>query len=117
MKDQLLVTITSIRLKSVWYFFRLSLFGLKISHQAKSEKGFIKMKNTGFGYDHYTLSVWESEEDINRFVRSGMHLEAMRKTGSIASEVRTYTFRTSALPEWNEVKKLLKDKGRIHKFK
>lgn len=117
MKDQLLVTVTSIRLKSVWYFFRLSLFGLKISRQAKSEKGFIKMKNTGFGYDHYTLSVWESEEDIKRFARSGMHLEAMRQTGSIASEVRTYTYLTNTLPGWKEVKKLLKDKGKIHKFK
>ncbi|MCC7159609.1 MAG: DUF3291 domain-containing protein [Ignavibacteria bacterium] len=117
MKDQLLVTVTSIRLKSVWYFFRLSLFGLKISRQAKSAKGFIKMEKNGFGYDHFTLSVWESEEDINRFARSGKHLEAMRQTGSIASEVRSYTFRTNTLPGWNEVKKLLNDKGKIHKFK
>lgn len=116
MKNELLVTITSIKLRSVWHFFRLSLFGMKISRQAKSEKGFIKMKNTGFGYDHYTISVWKTEEDIKRFSHSGTHLEAIKQTRRIATEVRTFTYQTGELPRWAEVKKLLELKGKILKF-
>ncbi|MDZ4710875.1 MAG: hypothetical protein SGI89_00955 [bacterium] len=44
----MIVTVTSIKLRSVFNFFRLLMFGLKIIRQTKTQKGFIKMKNTGF---------------------------------------------------------------------
>ena len=112
----MIITVTSIRLKSVWYFFRLSMFGYKIQKQAKSEKGFIKMKNTGFGYDHFTLSAWQSEADLKRFARSGEHLAAMKHTRELATEVRTYTYSSEKLPDWSNAKKLLKEKAKVLKF-
>lgn len=93
------VTITSLRLKSIWGFFKLSLFGLRISKQARKEKGFITMKNTGFGYMHYTLSHWQTQEDLNRFARSGEHLAAMREGGRVASEINTYTYASDQMPD------------------
>lgn len=113
----MIVTVTSIKLKSVWYYFRLTMFGYKIVKQLKHENGFLKMKNTGFGYDHYTISVWESEEDLKRFARRGAHSEAMKQTKKIASEVRTYTYTTELLPGWSEVKNLLNEKGKVLVFK
>ncbi|MFT5646264.1 MAG: hypothetical protein ACI976_000942 [Aureispira sp.] len=56
------ITITSIRLRSLWYFFKLSLHGLKMTLQIRKASGFIKVKNTGFGYLHYTMTAWESKE-------------------------------------------------------
>ena len=112
----MVITITSIRLKSVWYFFKLSLFGLRIVKQTKQEKGFMQMKNTGFGYMHYTLSVWESEEDLKRFARSGAHAAAMQQSKNIATEIRTYTYQIEQIPSWQEVKRLLKEKGKVHTF-
>ena len=111
------VTITSLKLKSVWGFFKLSLNGLKISNQAKKEKGFVALKNTGFGYMHYTLTLWESEEDLKRFARSGAHKEAMKQSASLADEVRIYTFPADELPNWREAKKLLSQQGRVFTFK
>jgi hypothetical protein len=113
----MIITVTSIRLKSVWSFFTLSYHGLKISLQAKKEKGFIKMKNTGFGYLHHTLSCWESEEDVKRFARSGAHLEAMKQSQRLASEIRVYTFSGDELPDWKQTSRLLEEKGKSFVYK
>ncbi len=112
----MIITVTSIKLRSVWYFFRLSLFGFRIQKQAASEKGFIKMKNTGFGYEHFTLSAWQSEGDLKRFARSGEHSAAMKRTRELATEVRTYTYSADKLPDWPSAKQLLKDKAKVLKF-
>lgn len=111
------VTVTSLKLRSVWGFFKLSLYGLKISQQAKTEKGFIAMKNTGFGYDHYTLSHWQTEADLKRFAHSGQHLEAMKGSAKLATEIRTYTFESDTMPGWASAKKLLAEKGKPLLFK
>lgn len=112
----MIVTVTSIRLKSLWGFFRLSLYGLKISQQIKTEKGFIKMKNTGLGYMHYTMSCWQREEDAKNFARKGAHQEAMRNSSSLATEIKVYTFPGEKMPDWSEAKKLLHEKGKVFTF-
>ena len=53
----MLVNVTSIRLRSLWGYFPLTYNAMKIVRQIKSQPGFVRMKNTGIGYDHYTLSL------------------------------------------------------------
>ena len=93
------------------------MHGLKISNQAKKEKGFIAMKNTGFGKLHYTLSHWQTEEDLKRFAQSGEHLKAMKDGGKLASEIKTYTYSSDQLPDWKSAKKLLSEKGKPLTFR
>ncbi len=109
----MIVTVTSIRLKKWWYFFRLSYYGLQITRQLHREKGFLILKNTGFGMMHYTLSAWENEEDVERFYKQGAHLQAMKQAKAIASETTTFTYQTDRFPDWQEAKKLLKENGRV----
>jgi hypothetical protein len=111
------VTVTSLKLRSVWGFFKLSLFGLKISQQAKVEKGFIAIKNTGFGLLHYTLTQWQTEEDLKRFARTGQHQIAMKESMKLATEIRTYTYASETMPDWTTTKKLLNEKGKLLTFK
>lgn len=110
------ITITSLRLNSLWNFFSLSLHGLKISKQAKSHKGFIKLKNTGAGYLHYTITSWQNDEDARVFARSGAHLNAMKEASKIATEVRIYTFSGEQIPDWGEAKTLVMEKGKIFSY-
>jgi hypothetical protein len=110
------ITITSLKLKSLWNFFSLSLYGLKISQQAKRQKGFIKLKNTGAGYLHYTMTSWEREEDAKFFARSGAHLDAMKGASKIAAEVRIYTYSADKMPEWKEAKALIIEKGKVFAY-
>ena len=106
------VTITSLKLKSVWGFFKLSWLGLKISNQAKKEQGFLAIKNTGLGYMHYTLTQWQTEDDLKRFAHSGEHLNAMKGGGKLATRICTYTYATDRMPDWSSAKKLLHEKGK-----
>jgi hypothetical protein len=113
---EMVITITSIRLKNWWHFFQLSLHGLKITRQLKQQKGFIRLKNKGFGYLHFTLSAWEREDDIKRFYREGAHLAAMKQASIIATETRTFTYQAEKLPNWKEGKRLLLAKGKVLKL-
>ncbi len=112
----MIVTVTSLRLRKLWNFFHLSWHGMRVMKQSKTQKGFIKMKNTGFGYMHYTLSAWETEEDVKNFAKSGAHLQAMKESAAIATQIATYTYEADKMPDWKEAKKLLKEKGKVLKF-
>jgi hypothetical protein len=112
----MIITITSIKLKSLWHFFRLSYFGFTIVGQTKSQKGFIKLKNTGSGYLHYTMSCWQQEEDVKLFARSGAHLHAMRQAAKISTEVRIYTFAGEKMPDWKDAKTLVMEKGKVFTY-
>ena len=83
----------------------------------RGEKGFLRFKNSGLGRMQYTLSAWETEEDLKRFARSGEHKKSMQKTHTIATEVRTLTYQSDTFPEWKDAKKLLMEKGRAITFK
>lgn len=111
------VTITSLKLRSAWGFFKLSWFGLKISNQARQEKGFVAMKNTGFGKLHYTLTQWQTEEDLKRFAHSGEHFKAMKESAKLATEIYTYTYPSDKLPDWELAKKMLVEKGKPLSFR
>lgn len=115
-KGEMVVIVTSLKLRHWWGFFKLSLWGLKILRQTETQKGFIKMENTGFGRLHFTLSVWETEADAKNFARSGAHLAAMKESRNLATEIRIYTFRSGQIPDWKEAKRLVFERGKVFSF-
>ena len=112
----MIVTVTSLKFRKLWNFFRLSLYGMQVTKQSKTQKAFITMKNTGFGYMHYTLSAWETEEDVKNFAKSGAHLQAMKEIAAIATQIATYTYEADKMPYWKEAKELLMQKGKVLRF-
>ncbi len=112
----MIINVTSIRLRSLWKFFALSYNGMMIVKQTRSQPGFIRMKNTGFGYDHYTLSVWEDQKSLREFAKSGAHLDAMKKSALLATEIRTFSYESDRIPDWKEVKQLLQNNGKVFRY-
>ncbi|WP_298533837.1 DUF3291 domain-containing protein [uncultured Algibacter sp.] len=108
-------TITLIELKGPFKFFLLSRLALKIVRQLKVTdcKAF---KNTGVWTKHYTMTLWNNEEELKDFAFSGAHLEVMKSSKKIAKEIRTITIDAEELPSWNEAKELL-TQGKVIKFK
>lgn len=104
----MLATITFIELKSPLKFFALSKNALYIIKQLKATNC-VKYKSTGIWTKHYTMTLWNSEEDMKSFARSGAHLQAMKVSASIAKEIKTHTYTTDKLPDWKEAKEILKD--------
>ena len=101
------VSITSIELKGPLKFFALSSSALQIIKQLKTTqcKAF---KKKGVWTTHYTMTLWNSEEELKQFAHSGAHLEAMKISKKIAKEIRTISIDADQLPSWNEAKLLLK---------
>mgnify|MGYP006240116879 CR=1 len=84
------VTITSIELKGPLKFFALSSKALKIIRQLKTTncKDF---KKRGVWTKHYTMSLWNNEEEMKAFAYSGAHMEVMKTSKDIAKEIRSIT--------------------------
>ena len=107
-------TITSIELKGPLKFFALSSHALKILRQLKATN-YKDFKKRGIWTKHYTMTLWNSEQDLKEFAMSGAHLEAMKAGARIAKEIRTITIDTESLPSWTEAKKLLEN-GKVYKY-
>lgn len=105
-------TITSIELKGPLKFFALSASALKIMRQLRSTNH-KEFRKKGIWTKHYTMTLWENEEDLKAFAMSGAHLEAMKRSKNIAREIRTITIDTDSLPNWEEAKTLLEKGKRI----
>lgn len=109
----MIVTVTSIRLRHWWQYFRLTWNAMFIVTQARRHPGFVSMRNTGFGHLHFTLSAWKDEESMRAFARSGAHLASMGIARELATELRTYSYPADRLPGWKTAKALLFEKGKV----
>lgn len=107
-------TITSIELKGPLKFFALSAKALKIVRQLKATD-YKDFKKSGFWTKHYTMTLWNNEEEMKSFAYSGAHLEVMKTSKEIAKEIRSITIDATELPNWKDAKKLL-EKGKVIKY-
>jgi len=107
-------TITSIKLKGPLKFFLLSWKALHIIRQLKTTncKAF---KKRGIWTMHYTMTLWNSEKELQAFSESGAHLTAMKASKELAQEIRTITIDAEVLPDWKTAKQLL-EQGRVIKY-
>ena len=55
----------------------------------------------------WTLSAWESEQDMRNYLRKGAHREAMKKAGDIAIELDSINFTSETIPTWKEARQML----------
>lgn len=108
------VVITSIELRGPFKFFALSASALKILKQLKATNS-LDFKKRGLWTKHYTMSLWNNEQEMRAFAMSGAHLEAMKTSKKIAKEIRTITIDADKLPDWKTALELL-EKGKILKY-
>lgn len=109
------VTITFIKLKSPLKFFELSYNAMKIMRRLR-DTTCRSYKAQGFWTKHYTMTLWESIENLKSFAKSGAHLDAMKRSAAISKEIRTLTAGASALPSWKEAKVMLFKDGKMLRF-
>ena len=110
----MIVVITSLELKRPYHFFLFSYTAMGVVKQLKKTQS-KAFKSTGFWTKHYTMSLWENEEDMKQFAHSGAHLDAMKMSKKVAKEIWTHRLEMDSLPNWKEAKALLKE-GRVLRF-
>lgn len=108
------VVITSIELRGPLKFFALSASALKILKQLKATNS-LDFKKRGIWTKHYTMSLWNNEQEMRDFAMSGAHLEAMKTSKKIAKEIRTITIEADKLPDWKAAIELL-ESGKVIKY-
>ena len=97
--------------KQLFKFLRMSK---KIELQAKTAEGNQSVTLLGGNLSNfYVISTWESKEDILAFSRSGFHLEAIKLSNEIATEIRLIYFEGEKEPTKKEVKELLANDDRV----
>ena len=79
--------------------------------QARRTQGILQAETKTIDGVHHTLTVWESEARMRRFLYQGAHREAIRAFPDIATG-KTFDFETDRVPEWDEVHALWGERGR-----
>lgn len=105
------VSITGLKVHNVWSVWRFWRHALPSMAQAKAAPGNISASARKINGIQHTLTVWESEAAMKRYIHSGAHREAIRAFGKIGTG-KTFGFETDRVPEWSEVHDLWLTRGR-----
>ncbi|MEO9802979.1 MAG: hypothetical protein ABJF04_07015 [Reichenbachiella sp.] len=107
------VSVTRLKLKSIWLLPKFVRQSNLISKQAKASPGILKVKlsNRWFRY-FYTMTHWNSKEAMQQFMINGEHNEAMRQWSQFVTEVKAYGYESDHPPKWKEARMMIENKGR-----
>lgn len=105
------VSITGLSLRSRRHFFRFWWHALRAMMQAKRARGLRSAAARTIGGVHHTVTVWDDENAMRNYVRSGAHLKAVRAFHEIATG-KTIGYVADAAPSWDEVHAIWASRGR-----
>jgi hypothetical protein len=105
------ISITGLKPKGIISFFRFWRLAIPSFAQAQAAPGihFSQVKRIQ-GYQ-CTLTAWESRDHMLAFMRSGIHLKAMKSFHQIATG-KTYGYESNDIPSWKVAFQLLQENGK-----
>jgi len=95
------VSITGLRLKSIWGTPRFLLHAFRSMRQAKRAPGLLFAQARSVKGVQHTLTVWRSRDDMRAFLKSGAHLAAMQNFREIATG-GACGYEAEKAPSWDE---------------
>ncbi|KGX90773.1 hypothetical protein [Pontibacillus marinus] len=109
------ISVTRLHLKGKRKLPKFFFHTIKSILQSKKAEGLKFSSFNKEGWDTYwTLTVWESKEDMIFFRNNGNHLKAMKTSRTIADKLEYINCERETIPTWNECKdKLYKKYGRL----
>ena len=107
------ISITGLKPKGIISYFQFWRLAIPSFGQARKAAGNIHCEVKRIKGYQCTLTAWASREDMLCFLRSGVHLKAMKAFHKIATG-RTYGFEADTIPTWPEAFALLEEKGKVY---
>ena len=107
------ISITGLKPKSFLSSLQFWRFAIPSFTQAKKAKGIIFCEVKRIKGFQCTLTAWENRTAMLEFMRSGIHLEAMKSFHKIATG-KTYGYESEAIPDWTEAFAHMENHGRIY---
>ena len=109
------VSITGLELKGWTKTFRFYWHAIRSFRQVKASEGNISAEVKAINGVQHTLTVWDSERAMRRFLYQGAHKEAIKAFPDIATG-KTFGFETDRVPSWDEVPTLWAEHGREYEI-
>lgn len=107
------ISITGLKPKGIVSYFQFWRLAIPSFEQARKAAGNIHCEVKRIKGYQCTLTAWETREAMLNFLRSGVHLKAMKAFHKIATG-RTYGFEADTIPTWAEAFVLLEEKGKVY---
>ena len=105
------ISITGLKPKGFFSSLQFWRFAIPSFAQARKAKGNLYCEVNRIKGFQCTLTAWKDQTAMLEFMRSGIHLEAMKAFHKIATG-KTYGYESDAIPDWNEAFALLEVYGR-----
>jgi len=105
------ISLTGLKPKGFLSILRFWTLAVPSFAQAKSAKGNLYAEVKKMHGFQCTITAWENREVTLEFMRSGVHLQAMKAFPKIATG-RTYGFESDGIPTWEEAYTILMEKGK-----
>lgn len=106
------VSITRLRLRSVWFFPLFAWHTFRSLKQARASDGCLGAQVNNFGGAFWTLTLWRDRAALRAFMRAGAHRKVMPKLASWCDEASLAHWDQAALPSWPDAAQRLGDEGR-----
>ena len=90
---------TKYTLKELPAFFKFAILSLRSIAQANQSQGLVTIKIRL--RDFRTLTVWQSQSDMEAFRNSGVHFKSMMDSPQLGSN-QSCSWETQSIPDWKE---------------
>lgn len=105
------ISITGLKPKNFWGILKFWKLAIPSFNQAKSADGNLYCSVKKINGVQCTLTAWVDRESMLHFMRSGIHLKAMKSFHKIATG-STHGYVSETIPSWEEAFSILTEKGK-----
>jgi hypothetical protein len=115
-----LVSVTRLRLRSIWYLVPFIVWATRSSKQALNTPGCLAMDTRKTrGLTFWTRSLWKDDASLKSFMINAPHRKAMPKLYAWCDEaaIGRWTAESDTLPNWDEAERRLASEGRLSRVK
>jgi hypothetical protein len=105
------ISITGLKPKGIISYFMFWRLAIPSFKQAKIAQGNLVCEVKKINGYQCTLTAWVNKESMLAFLRSGIHLKAMKSFHKIAIG-RTYGYESDNIPDWKEAYMMLEKNGK-----
>ena len=107
------ISITGLKPKGIIGCLKFWLYAIPSFKKASHSEGILFCEVKNIKGVHCTLTAWQTIDHMKTFVRSGVHLKAMKQFHTIATG-KTYGYESDTIPNWQEAFDLLQNKGKTY---
>lgn len=104
------ISITGLRPKNIFQFFRFWYLAIPVMRQAKQAPGNISAEARKINGIYHTVTAWDDELAMKRFLYQGAHRKAIKEFPTLATG-KTLGFTSDVVPPWTEVPVIWHAKG------